>query len=623
MSDSTHFDAKEQVRAACDIVDVLSGYLHLRSQGRGYVALCPWHDDTRPSMQINPQRQSWRCWVCGIGGDIFSFVMKREGIEFREALELLAERANIQLNNQKPAAPAGSPDDKKTLFGALSWAERLFHEFLLHDPTADIARAYLQDRGISRDSIQRFQLGFSPNQWQWMCEKGRGSAYSQAVLEKVGLIGLSQKSAKPYDRFKGRVIFPIRDPQSRPIGFGGRILPQLADEKSAKYVNSPETRLFSKSEHVYALDLARDTIVQTGEVIVVEGYTDVIAMHQAGVKNVVAVLGTALGAKHIRLLRRYADKVYLVLDGDEAGQRRTNEVLELFIAQQVDLRVVKLPNEQDPCDFVQQQGPEQFRECLAKSVDALEHKIRVVTAGIDLGQDIHQANDALEDVLNTLAKSPHALTGTTSDVRLREHQFLARMARQFQVDEMELRNRLASLRKVNKKPQPSIEAAQSIESAEATKTYAAKDLDRWDRMLLQLLVAHPELLDAVIDEIGLDEIISEPAKEIYSVYRELAMANSPCDFTSVLTELPSEKLKYLLIDLDEHRHSKSTMEPEEELKAIIGQYHKRHDERLINQQMSELEPKSQTLSDQEQLDILSQIIEQQKNRQGISSTTEG
>src|SRR5690606_16870233 len=174
-------------------------------------------------------------------------------------------------------------------------------------------RVYLQDRGMSRDSIQRFQVGFSPNQWQWMCDKGRGSAYSQAVLEKVGLIGLSQNSGKPYDRFKGRVIFPIRDPQSRPIGFGGRILPQLADEKAAKYVNSPETRLFSKSEHVYALDLARDAIVQTGEVIVVEGYTDVIAMHQAGIKNVVAVLGTALGAKHIRLLRRYAGKVYLLV----------------------------------------------------------------------------------------------------------------------------------------------------------------------------------------------------------------------------------------------------------------------------------------------------------------------
>lgn len=618
-NNATKEDIKEQVRAASDIVDILGSYLNLRRQGRGYVALCPWHDDSRPSFQVNPQRQSWRCWVCGIGGDVFSFVMRRESIEFREALELLADRANIALPSQGPVAPAGSPDDKKYQYNALAWAERLFHELLLKDPIADEARRYLHDRGITQDAIHHFHIGFSPNDWQWLCNKSHQSQYTQPVLEKVGLIGKSQ-SGNAYDRFKGRVIFPIRDAQSRPIAFGGRILPAYADDKSAKYVNSPETRLFSKSDNVYALDLARDHITSSKKVIVVEGYTDVIALHEAGVKNAVAVLGTALGARHIQLLRRYADTVYLVLDGDEAGQKRTSEVLELFIAQQVDLRITTLPSNLDPCDFVQQQGADALRAHLAKSLDALEHKIRIATAGIDLANDLHGANDALEDVLNTLAKAPNLASETSSEVRLREHQFLARIARQFQVEDSALRTRLSALRQATGAKDRF--ASEEKKSPVSNNTvYRIDELHTWDKTLLQLMLALPETIDWCIEEIGPDELHSQVGKAVYQVFKARSDAHQDCGFPGILDAIENESLRYLLIELDESAANKKFGDPSEELKLIVDAYRREHENRFSGQQEASIQQRQ--VSPEDELDILNQIIEQQRNRQGISFPTDG
>ncbi|MBA2113960.1 DNA primase [Bremerella alba] len=618
MTFSPDNDVKEQVRVASDIVDVLGGYLNLRRQGRGYVALCPWHDDSRPSFQVNPQRQSWRCWVCGIGGDVFSFVMRRESIEFREALELLADRANINLPSQGPVAPTGSPDDKKYQYNALAWAERVFHELLLSDPVADEARRYLHDRGITKEVIHHFHVGFSPNDWQWLCNKSNQSEYTHPVLEKVGLIGQSQ-SGRMYDRFKGRVIFPIRDVQSRPIAFGGRILPAYADEKSAKYVNSPETRLFSKSDNVYALDLARDHITNSKKVIVVEGYTDVIALHEAGVKNAVAVLGTALGPRHIQLLRRYADTVYLVLDGDEAGQKRTSEVLEMFIAQQVDLRICTLPEKMDPCDFVQQQGAEAFRAHLAKSLDALEHKIRIATVGIDLANDLHGANDALEEVLNTLAKAPNLAAETSSEVRLREHQFLARIARQFHVAESELRTRLSSLRKVanSKQRPPSHDEAPVI----TQETYRLGDLANWDKTLLKMMLALPETIEWCLDEIGPDELHSEGGRAIYKIFKIRSEAHQDCGFPGILDSVESESIRFLLIELDELASEQKFGDPSEELKMIIDAYRSDHEDRVSGRQQSSMLQRE--IPEEDELDVLKEIVEQKRNRQGISFPTDG
>ncbi|MBN2294451.1 MAG: DNA primase, partial [Pirellulales bacterium] len=300
---SGSLDVKEQVRQAVDIVDLVGHYIQLRRQGRGYVGLCPWHDDSRPSLQVNPERQSFKCWVCDIGGDVFSFIMQMEGVSFREALEILAERAGIELQARQAPRP-GTPEaagDKQTLYKAMAWAESLYHKYLLESPDAEAARRYLAERCITDESIEKFHIGFAPDRWEWIlsqAEPGQTDPNSPRakVLEAVGLLG-RREGGGTYDRFRGRVLFSIRDTQNRPVGLGGRVLPEFADEKSAKYYNSTDTPLFSKSNLLYGLDIARQYIHKKFDdtALVMEGYTDVIMAHQYGFENAVAVLGTALG----------------------------------------------------------------------------------------------------------------------------------------------------------------------------------------------------------------------------------------------------------------------------------------------------------------------------------------
>ena len=322
---------------------------------------------------MNPDRQSFKCWVCDYGGDVFSFVMRTENLEFREALELLAERAGI--NFTPPAPPHGEhggssarsdpSTEKRTLYRVAAWAEEQFHRCLLESPEAEAGRIYLAERGITQDTINRFKLGFAPNRWDWILERARGTEWTPPLLERVGLLRRKELGGGFYDWFRGRVMFSIRDSRSRPVAFGGRVLPQLADERSAKYINSPETPLFSKSRELYGLDVARENFKAEGGVIVMEGYTDALMAHQHGIDNCVAVLGTALGERHLQLLRRYTDSITLVLDGDAAGQRRTNEILDallaLFEKNQIDLRILILPGGVDPCDFIATHGSDPFR----------------------------------------------------------------------------------------------------------------------------------------------------------------------------------------------------------------------------------------------------------------------
>jgi DNA primase len=423
-------DAKEQIKRAVDIVDLIGDYAPLRREGRGYKAICPFHDDSRPSLQVNPERQSWKCWVCNVGGDIFDFIMKREGVEFREALSMLADRAGIALPKTRGASPA-AVDEKQQMYQAMAWAEEQFHQCLLKAAEAEPARRYLVGRGISAESIERFRLGFAPDQWDWLLKRSQATSHTSQVLEKVGLLSRKQDGSRHFDRFRGRLMFSIRTPQRQCVAFGGRIVPGIEVKEQAKYINSPETPLFSKSSMLYGLDLARESIVQARTAMVMEGYTDCILAHQCGFANAVAVLGTALGEKHLPLLRRFADRVILMLDGDDAGQRRTNEVLALFVQQQLDLQILTLPDDLDPCDFLVARGAEAFREQLEQCVDALEHKFRTATQGLDGTSSIHQAQQATEEILAVLAQAPRLQTTAAGAARLKEDQILHRLSRRF------------------------------------------------------------------------------------------------------------------------------------------------------------------------------------------------
>jgi len=447
------YDAdKERVRQATDIVDLVGGYFPLRRAGSNFVGLCPWHDDTKPSLQVNPSRQSFRCWVCDIGGDVFSFIMRMEGVEFPEAMRMLAERVGIELKPRQRAHGAQRSDgpDLATLRKAMTWTADQYHRALLESDEAAPAREYIKERGITDEMVEQFQIGFAPLSRDWLLRRVGGSRARQKMLETIGVLAQSDRGGSPYDRFRGRLLFTINDEMGRQVGLGGRLIPGVDLASPAKYVNSPETPLFTKNRLLYGLDKAKDTMRRSRRALVMEGYTDVIAAHQFGITDAVAVLGTALGENHLRVLRRYVDRIVLLLDGDEAGQRRTTEVLEMFISRQVDLRVVTLPEGSDPCDFLQTHGADAMRDFIeANQVDALEHAFRSLTEGIDPLRDLDAADRAMDRLLRIIASAPK-LAGTESTAHLmRETRIIARLAMLFRMEEQIIRDRLVALRREN------------------------------------------------------------------------------------------------------------------------------------------------------------------------------
>ncbi|MEZ6089496.1 MAG: DNA primase [Pirellulaceae bacterium] len=322
------FELRERIRSASDIVDVIGNALgELRRQGSTYVTRCPWHDDKRPSLTINPARQTWKCYPCDIGGDVFSFVMQRDGVSFPEAMKILADRAGIPFESHGRKAVKGSVDDKAMLLAAVKWAEEQFFDYLSKSPDAAAVRDYVAERGIDDENRIRFRIGFAPDRWDWLLGRATRTPFNPEILKAVGLVMPGRSGNGHYDFFRGRLMFPIFDLQDRPIAFGGRHVPMIGDQSGGKYVNTPETKLFSKNQNLYGLNLARLAMQRQRRALIMEGYTDVIAARQHGIETAVACLGVAVGENHVSLLRRFVDQIVLVLDGDDAGQRRTDEVL--------------------------------------------------------------------------------------------------------------------------------------------------------------------------------------------------------------------------------------------------------------------------------------------------------
>lgn len=615
-------DTKEQIRQAVDIVDLVGGYLQLRRQGRNYVAHCPWHDDSRPSLQVNPERQTFKCWVCDIGGDVFSFLMRMERLEFREALEMLAERTGIALSTSAgPKVEPGSPGDKRTQLAAMQWAADLFRNHLHHSPESASVLEYLDDRGINEPMREQFQVGFSAPDWEWLVGQARQTSFSPAVLERVGLVG-SRDGGGYYDRFRGRLIFPIRDVRGRPIAFGGRVLPQFADERAAKYVNSPETPLYSKSDQLYAIDIARDAIAQAGNIVVMEGYTDVIMAHQYGVANAVACCGTALGERHLKLLRRFTDQIVLVLDGDEAGQRRTSEVLELFVANQVDLRILSLPEGQDPCDFLRANGREAWESLVATARDALEYKIAQVEQRVGPNPPTHIAAQAVEELLAVLAKVEFSAGQTSSAALVREQQVLGRMARKFHLRDDELRQRLKALRRSSTRltrqsqepEQANIEPTVDVDAAPAV-------LSRWEQEIFELVLSDSALVGPILDTIPETAMVSRPARWLYERCEELHKAQQPVTFDRLLAKATHERQQKLLIDLDESAGEKNNSDHDQRLQDLVEHYRKHHELQNRRADLAHLR-EGQLDSDQEE-QLLSKYFDNLKRRQSGSLSTDG
>lgn len=628
-------DVKEQIRRSIDIVDLVGSYLPLRREGRHYKGLCPWHDDRRPSLQVNPERQTFKCWVCDLGGDIFSFVMKKEGVSFREALAMLAERAGVSLAGR--GGTGSQADGRRRLYQALAWAEVEYHRTLLLAPEAEAARRYLAERGITHDSIRRFRLGFAPDRWDWLQHRAQQTSFGTDVLAAVGLLGERRTGHGYYDRFKGRLLFPIRDPLGRPVGMGGRLVPGVGDGEGAKYINTPETPLFAKHRLLYGLDQAREAMAKTRTALVVEGYTDCIVAHQFGFANVVAVLGTALGERHVQELRA-AERVVMVLDGDEAGRRRAEQILELFVAAQVDLRILTLPDGLDPCDFLQQRGADAFARLIATAPDALEHRFSLATQGLDGASETHAANRAIEMVLATLARRPAFGPGVDTAAQLKEDQILTRLVLRFGVPEQRLRDRLRALRQAQAAgsvavstpavwgthgaPAAMASSQPASSSAGPTPSGSGAAIDRSlrrrllaERWLLEVLLQAPSLTSEVFHELEPPELKDVRHAALLAAVYDLYAAGSPPDFTHLLDALEDPEVKSLLIELDAECKARPIPNPATELRKLRAV--------LLGEHAADAVRPPRGASEEEQLLALQQIIHRERSRQGISVPMDG
>lgn len=397
-------EAIQEIRNRTDIVEVVSSYLPLKRSGGNHQGLCPFHQEKSPSFNVNEPRQIFHCFGCGVGGNVFSFLMRMEGLSFPEAVKRLGERVGIEVE-ETPDSPAEirRRELSEQLLKINEAACSFYHRILLEDPGGAPGRRYLRQRGYEGETVRSFRLGFAPERWEALTEHLRGEGFSASELNDAGLVRPGQKGRGDYDLFRNRLLFPIYDLQERVVAFGGRVL----DDSLPKYINSPETAVYHKGKTLYGLCQARDAMRHSREVLVVEGYFDLLALVEAGFANVVATCGTALTADHARLLKRYVEKVLLVFDEDAAGRQASFRAMDTLLPEGLATRIVALPAGADPDSLLREQGPDPFKAAVDGAQPALEV---FMDDCLKSGDDsVENRARAAEEVLGHLRRLPSEL----------------------------------------------------------------------------------------------------------------------------------------------------------------------------------------------------------------------
>jgi DNA primase len=541
------------IKSAVDIVALVGEYRALRRVGTKYKALCPFHDDHNPSLELNPERQSYKCWSCGAGGDIFDFVQKIEHVEFPEALRMLADRAGVALESPPLTSTRRGPL-KSDLLEVNAWAEEVYAKSL--SGSSEIWN-YVDRRGLSRASVERFRLGYAPTARGWLLDQARRKRMDLDALEQAGLVSRSAESpGLVRERFRGRLMFPIHDDRGRTVGFGGRILPDVEramaaeGRQVAKYLNTPETLLFHKRTILYAADLARNAAREAGWVAVVEGYTDVIAAHQVGLCNVVGTLGTALGEDHLEMLRRLSDRrVVLVFDGDEAGRSAADRALELFLASEVDLRVLTLPVGLDPCDFLLKEGADEFRRRAEQASEALAYLVTRASARFDLNS-IEGSRRAAEWVFGIVNRVPatHHL-----GLELKKGKVLDTLSHRLRIPPEALND----LRRQLLRPSSGSRRTGAAVSAQggpadpttATAPIRQSELDRTDLELIQIVLSEPTALTDLIPRVAVSSLRDASLRTILQTCYDLQSEGQPPSSENLMVRLDDPAIRELVAGL--------------------------------------------------------------------------
>jgi len=507
----------DDIKSKLDIVDLISDTVTLKKSGKSFTGFCPFHSNTKtPSFVVFPDTQTWRCFgACADGGDIFSFVMKREGYDFKEALNMLAQRAGVELQASGPQAEVQNKQRQK-LLELNSAAAAYFHQLLTKSPTGAKTRAYLTGRELTAETIATFQLGYALNEWEALKSHFLERGYSVEELVATGLIVERDDGAAGYDRFRNRLIIPIRDPQGRVIGFGARA---LEPDQVPKYLNSPQTLLFDKSATLYGLDLARNYIRQAEQAIIVEGYMDVIQAYQRGAKNVVAQMGTALTEEQLKILKRTTSNFVLALDSDTAGSAATlrginiarealeREAVPIPTARgliryegrlDADIRIAALPVGKDPDDILKE-GLDVWQRIIAEAVPIIDFYFEAVTAGLDL------------DTAKGKSIAVRELIPVLRDIgnKVEQEHYIQKLARLIHIDERtliaELKSGQTSGRSTRRQPAP-VTPDLPVVQEEVVPIKLGTTKAGLEEYCLGLILAHPYALAMANDTLEQQDI---------------------------------------------------------------------------------------------------------------------
>jgi len=519
-----------EVKRSVDIQEIVAGYIPLKRAGASYKGLCPFHEEKTPSFIVTPQRQTFKCFGCGKGGDAISFVMAHENVDYPEAIRILAQKVGIPVKYKEGGKEGIGRDD---LYRVLEWAQEAFRGLLLKAPEAESARSFLARRGVNDETSDLYKLGFSMESWDYLLQRGRKAGYDDKTLAAAGLAIEREGRGGYYDRFRGRVVFPIHDPRGRTIGFGARTL----KDEQPKFLNSPETAVFSKGRGFYGLHLSKEEIEKTRTVYIVEGYLDVIVPFQAGVKGLVATLGTALTKDHLKILRRYADKVVLVFDSDAAGQKASERGLDLLLSENVDIFVASLPEGMDPDDVVIKQGPDKLRECLQNPreifgflMDALAARHGTTTPAA-IGRIV-------EEMLERINQIPDPV---------KQEILVQQLAAKFGIEERTLRGKLARKRE----GEPTAEERPAARAAAPLP--ASPMLEKAGRELLACALADKTVAATIRSEAPAERYPSEVLRRIAGTAYGLLDRNgeiNPGDLVALLQDAAAMEVAAGIVDLD-------------------------------------------------------------------------
>jgi DNA primase len=528
------YAAIQRVQQANDIVDVVGEHVSLKKKGRELIGLCPFHEDHRPSMNVNPVKQIFKCFACGAGGDVLKFVQMREGLTFPQAVERLAERAGLALpvfRRTAPSAPGQTEGvDPNLLARVNKWAALFFQQCLSDPEKGRHARQYLVDRGISEQSIQKWRLGLAPNAVDALAQKAAQQKIPAQLLQQAGLITVSNQ-----DKFVNRLMFTITDVTGRVIAFGGRTL----NDTGAKYINSPTTPLFDKSNTLYGLEQARHQIVATGTAVVVEGYTDVIMPHQFGCTNVVATLGTSFTAGHGRILRRYARKIILLFDSDTAGLAAANRALEVCLSQHLDIKLAFVPQGKDPCEFVLAAGQEGLEQVLAQATDVLQYKWDKLRETFAADDTLAGRKTAVEEFLQAVAIG----LGSNNIPVLESGLIVNRLARMIGLNESEIRKEL------DRRIKPASGPARGAGPAAPVTDWGQGLRASAQREILEVLLNEPGLFHGVDQAIAPDLFDVPSLAPIAAILLDSVQSGDDFSLGAVLARVESVEVGERIVEL--------------------------------------------------------------------------